>query len=361
MQTRAERRFTLHSPGPGGPVPPEGSATWVTWVRTATTSIATGRWSSDGHQGVLPPHPHRRRRDEVDAWYGPFLAPALHGADWLESEKRWASLSMVGDLVIEVIEPSCARDAGSPSCRFRTRFGQHYHSLAWYADRRGSRRCSRTAAREDIRIAKPGGGLARRSRRSRHTIVHPSQGHLRPARVRRTSAYHWVGRRPPLQPGWSGATGRDEPSPRHPPGVPLHHDRRRPRRAVGASTTEALAGKELHRSPPDADRESIFVSVGTGLGGRAGPARRHRDRLADDLRRQRRAARTPARSPSPTSTRSSATSEGGRAGDRSAGDTLTLDPDDCSAPSTTSRPHGPGRPSGLSKRYASAGCATAWR
>ena len=57
---------------------------------------------------------------------------------WMEVEKRWASLSMIGNFMIEVIEPSGEPEhVGFPLSKFRTRFGQHFHSLAWYTDEGG--------------------------------------------------------------------------------------------------------------------------------------------------------------------------------------------------------------------------------
>ena len=42
---------------------------------------------------------------------------------------------MIGDFMIEVIEPSTVPgDQQAPLPKFRNRFGQHFHSLAWYVD-----------------------------------------------------------------------------------------------------------------------------------------------------------------------------------------------------------------------------------
>ena len=42
---------------------------------------------------------------------------------------------MIGDFMIEVIEPSKEpEDQQVPLPKFRNRFGQHFHSLAWYVD-----------------------------------------------------------------------------------------------------------------------------------------------------------------------------------------------------------------------------------
>src|SRR5579863_3044344 len=74
--------------------------------------------------------------DEVDAWYDEVFAPRRFvEKGWLEVERRWASLSMIGDLMLEVIEPGGEPDdRRMPLSRFRERFGQHFHSLSWYVD-----------------------------------------------------------------------------------------------------------------------------------------------------------------------------------------------------------------------------------
>jgi hypothetical protein len=38
--------------------------------------------------------------DEVDAWYDAVFAPRrFRPKHWMETEKRWASLSMIGDFI----------------------------------------------------------------------------------------------------------------------------------------------------------------------------------------------------------------------------------------------------------------------
>ena len=45
--------------------------------------------------------------DEVDAWYDAlFSTQCFQPKGFADLEKRWASLSMIGDFMIEVIEPS---------------------------------------------------------------------------------------------------------------------------------------------------------------------------------------------------------------------------------------------------------------
>ncbi|MGH9230322.1 MAG: hypothetical protein ACRD07_16630 [Acidimicrobiales bacterium] len=98
---------------------------------------------------------------EVDAWYDEVFRPRRFiEKNWSEVEKRWASLAMIGDLMIEVIEPGSAPgDEAMPLGRFRTRFGQRFHSLAWYVDTPDVRPLFDELRSHGVRIAKPGGGI----------------------------------------------------------------------------------------------------------------------------------------------------------------------------------------------------------
>src|SRR5262245_16110377 len=99
--------------------------------------------------------------DEVDEFYERLFAPLYFTRkSWLDVEKRWASLSMIGNLCLEVIEPSDRdEDLQMPLSKFRTRFGQHYHSLAWYVDPPDVKPIFDRLRAEGVRIAKPGGGF----------------------------------------------------------------------------------------------------------------------------------------------------------------------------------------------------------
>jgi catechol 2,3-dioxygenase-like lactoylglutathione lyase family enzyme len=97
--------------------------------------------------------------DEVDAWYDRvFAIDRFAPKGWMELEKRWASLGWIGDCMIEVLEPSKEPDdQHMPLSRFRNRFGQHFHSLAWYAD--DIKGLFDDIRSHGYRIAKPGGGM----------------------------------------------------------------------------------------------------------------------------------------------------------------------------------------------------------
>lgn len=74
----------------------------------------------------------------LEAWYDDVFAVQRGFLDhnYMEGEKRDASLVVLGDSVIEPLAPAF-RVAGwdeMPLGRFFQRFGNHWHSIAWYCD-----------------------------------------------------------------------------------------------------------------------------------------------------------------------------------------------------------------------------------
>jgi len=159
--------------------------------------------------------------DDVDVaneWYDAMFAPMnFQPKGWSDVEKRWATLSMIGDFMIEVIEPGKApEDQGAPLPRFRQRFGQHFHSFAWYVDPDDLKPLFDRLRAMGVRIAKSGGGL------------HPADGDVDPGTTIFTHpkdtfgqlefqdvSHHWLDADPRFQRGWSPSWWRDE----HPLGI----------------------------------------------------------------------------------------------------------------------------------------------
>lgn len=70
----------------------------------------------------------------VADWYRTvFGAVDVFTDEWLEVEKRWASMVVVTDLAIDVMEPTEAA-ADLPLGRFLKRFGPHLHAMAFFVD-----------------------------------------------------------------------------------------------------------------------------------------------------------------------------------------------------------------------------------
>jgi catechol 2,3-dioxygenase-like lactoylglutathione lyase family enzyme len=150
--------------------------------------------------------------DEADRFYDRLFAPdRFVQKHWAEMEKRWASLSVVSDLVLEVIEPSRSDvDAHAPLPKFRQRFGQHFHSFAWYVEPSEVRSLFERLRTAGVRVAKPGGGLFAENEDPGNTIfTHPKDtfGQLE----FEGKGDHWRQRDPRFQPGWTAAPWREGP------------------------------------------------------------------------------------------------------------------------------------------------------
>jgi catechol 2,3-dioxygenase-like lactoylglutathione lyase family enzyme len=201
--------------------------------------------------------------DEAEAWYGALFAPQVFvPKNWFDVEKRWASLAIIAGTVIEVLEASDApEDAHMPLSKFHARFGQHFHSLAWYVDQPDMQPLYSSLLARGIRIARPGGGLfdADAADPGEVFFTHPKDTF---GQLEFMSLIDDVRTRDPrLGPGWSPSWWRDQ----HPLGIEcLSHyttivrdlDRARDLYVAG------LGGRVLGEVTT-AGADSVFVLVGT--------------------------------------------------------------------------------------------------
>jgi extradiol dioxygenase family protein len=205
--------------------------------------------------------------DDMDAtneWYDALFSPTcFQPKGYAELEKRWATLSMIGDFMIELIEPSDApEDQQAPLPKFRGRFGQHFHSLAFYVDVPDLIPLFKRLRMNGVRVAKPGGGLFAEGddvEPGNTIFTHPKDtfGQIEFEGLNEL----WQGHDPRFSPGWTGAWWRDE----HPLGI----------ERVSHFTTIATdldRGRELYETVFDgrvlheeqsADAESVFAFVGS--------------------------------------------------------------------------------------------------
>lgn len=143
--------------------------------------------------------------DEVDAFYDRlFGRHCFLTRQFSPIEKRWASLGMVSDLMLEVIEPSQDdADRDMPLTKFHRRHGQHFHSFAWYLAPEDIVDAFRTLRRAGIRVARPGGGVfAEGDFHPGNTIfTHPKDtfGQIE----FEGKGQHWATADPRFQPGWT--------------------------------------------------------------------------------------------------------------------------------------------------------------
>jgi catechol 2,3-dioxygenase-like lactoylglutathione lyase family enzyme len=67
-------------------------------------------------------------------WYREvFGAVDIFTDEWLDAEKRWASMVAIADLAVDVMEPT-SEGADLPLGKFLSRFGNHFHAAAYFVD-----------------------------------------------------------------------------------------------------------------------------------------------------------------------------------------------------------------------------------
>jgi hypothetical protein len=202
--------------------------------------------------------------DEANEWYDALFSPqCFQPKGYAELEKRWATLSMIGDFMIEVIEPSGApEDQLAPLPKFRGRFGQHFHSLSFFVDVPDLVPLFKRLRMNGVRIAKPGGGMFPEGDDvvpGNTIFTHPKDtfGQIEFEGLNEL----WQGRDPRFSDGWSGAWWRDE----HPLGIErVSH--------FTTIVTDLDRGREVYETGFDgrvlheeqsADAQSVFVFVGS--------------------------------------------------------------------------------------------------
>ena len=112
----------------------------------------------------------------LEAWYDDVFSVRRGFLDhnYMPGEKRDASLVVLGDCVIEPLAPAFRVDGWDvmPLGRFYKRFGNHWHSIAWYTDDAGEiwQRCTDN----NIRVYVEGGVLTdERPAPSSAIMTHP--------------------------------------------------------------------------------------------------------------------------------------------------------------------------------------------
>ena len=73
--------------------------------------------------------------DAVDRWYDEIFGCERFYRRYEKAARREASLLVISDIIMEPIMASTAtEDAGTPLGKFKARFGNRLHSIAWYVD-----------------------------------------------------------------------------------------------------------------------------------------------------------------------------------------------------------------------------------
>jgi catechol 2,3-dioxygenase-like lactoylglutathione lyase family enzyme len=200
--------------------------------------------------------------DEVDAFYRDLFAPQpVVEKHFSEVEKRWASLGMVSDLMLEVIEPSAdPADADVPLPKFRRRHGQHFHSLAWYVDSVDVKAWFDRFQAAGIRVARPGGGVFGAAERDPGNTIFTYPKDTFGQIELEGKDPHWADRDARFSPAWTLGPWLDGPL-----GIERLSHMTTMVRDVGAAARlyrDVLDGVVFHQASDGAAR-SVFVLVGT--------------------------------------------------------------------------------------------------
>jgi hypothetical protein len=164
-------------------------------------------------------------RAPLDAWYDDVFLPrrGFMDANYYDGEQRDASLVTVADAVVEVLAPARFADGWDvmPIGRFFTRFGRHWHSIAWYVDDVGE--AYDHLRSHGLRVIFPGGAADDDTRPDGGTPIftHPKETLTQLQFTRRLEAFgaddfsRGSGIDPRYLPGWSSAWWAEH----HPLGV----------------------------------------------------------------------------------------------------------------------------------------------
>jgi catechol 2,3-dioxygenase-like lactoylglutathione lyase family enzyme len=194
--------------------------------------------------------------EAVDRWYDEIFAVNrfYHGYEKLAA--REASLLLIGDLVMEPVMLAKVPDAErTPIGKFLARFGQHFHSIAWYVDDVGA--MAADLGRHNLRLYDVTGRVVKPPLRTEAIWTHPKETH---ALLEFAATGNYIAD-PRLQAGWTTTPWREH----HPLAIDrtshitvLFGDLKTAKNLY----VDTLGGKLLHESESPGHKRSAFISVG---------------------------------------------------------------------------------------------------
>jgi catechol 2,3-dioxygenase-like lactoylglutathione lyase family enzyme len=194
--------------------------------------------------------------DAADAWYDRIFSVRRFVRNYMKAAMRKASLVLIGDFVMEPAQP--VQQPGwekSALGKFYSRFGQHFHSIAWYVD--DLRETCRALNEHNVRLFDMVGKPVTDPGRGDAVWSHPQDTHA--AFEFAVAPRFFID--PRLQPGWSMEFPRDQ----HPMGIErasyitmLFRDLSDARRIYG----DALGAELIHEQEIPGRKRSAFYAVG---------------------------------------------------------------------------------------------------
>jgi catechol 2,3-dioxygenase-like lactoylglutathione lyase family enzyme len=196
--------------------------------------------------------------DAADGWYDEIFAVRRFVRNSMKAAMRKASLVLIGDFVMEPAQPIRRTPGWEKSAlgKFYSRYGQHFHSIAWYVDDLAET-CSKLSERQIRLFDMVGNAVTAPSRNDGAVWTHPQDTHA----AFEFAAVPKFFIDPRLQPGWSAAFARDE----HPLGIErashltmLFQDMDDARKVY----EQALGGTPIHEEEMPGQKRSVFYAVG---------------------------------------------------------------------------------------------------
>jgi len=148
--------------------------------------------------------------DAVDKWYDDLFSVTRYYHGFAKPAGRDASLLAIGEVIMEPMMPARAANLKNQSVkRFHDRFGQHFHSIAWYVD--DVPELSKHLDQHGLRLFDVGGNRVTPPNEKFAVWTHPKEtyGQLEFAVIGRNTID------PRLQPAWSNEFWREH----HPLGI----------------------------------------------------------------------------------------------------------------------------------------------
>jgi catechol 2,3-dioxygenase-like lactoylglutathione lyase family enzyme len=194
----------------------------------------------------------------ADEWYDEAFSACRYYRGYMRAAMRNASVLAIGDTPLEAIQTAPVPGAENSAIgKFHARFGQHFHSIAWYVDSIEDtfNQLSRHNIRQVDMVGRPAKGPF--GKRNIAVWTHPKDTHgaIEFAQVEDFS----IDVR--LHPSWSSAFWRD----RHPLGIERASHITVVVRDLDKAKTfylDVLGGKLLHEEETTGQKKSAFVVVG---------------------------------------------------------------------------------------------------
>jgi extradiol dioxygenase family protein len=192
----------------------------------------------------------------VDRWYDEVFSVTRYYHGFAKAAGRDASLIAIGDIIMEPMTPSKVEGLRNLSVkRFHDRFGEHFHSIAFYVDDVPA--ISTHLAKHNLKMWDVTGRPVTPPNEKFAVWTHPKEtpGQLEFAIVERNTID------PRLQPAWSSEFWREH----HPLGIEHASHITTVVRDLDAAKKfycDVLGGKTIHEHESSGRKRSAFIAIG---------------------------------------------------------------------------------------------------